>query len=136
MAAAPVDDELAAQRSLLRTLDGYERKPTAEVASAARDAFARIDSQLAALKRQAAESLGGARAEAEIDRLELQRWRDAQMERFSGAQERINTALMAFDAISKSIAPGDRDFGAGSALRNDRRPEARAGEQGLAAAAD
>jgi hypothetical protein len=63
------------------------------------------------LKRQVAESLGGARAEAEIDRIELQRWRDAQMERFSGAQRKIVSVMSALNSLSKVSPVGESNVG-------------------------
>ncbi|HEY2341560.1 MAG TPA: hypothetical protein VGH90_00960 [Chthoniobacteraceae bacterium] len=108
---ASVDEGKEAQQNLVRTLEQYERRPTPELIAAAWEAFARIDSQLSALKRQVAESLGGARAEAEIDRIELQRWRDAQMERFSGAQRKIVSVMSALNSLSKVSPVGESNVG-------------------------
>lgn len=88
---------------LKRVLAAYEWEPTGERAVDVWTAFAAIDSQLAKLKEEVSRKAGGARAEAEIQRIELQRVRNEQMERFAKAQARIRYAQVAFNNLAASI---------------------------------
>ncbi len=92
---------------LRKAVDGYVREPTTERLSSAWERFSSVDTRLADLKRQVAATAGGARAEAELDRLNLQMLRDRQMERFAAARNRFQDALFAFDAFSNSIGSGE-----------------------------
>ncbi len=96
--------ELAA---LLRSLDLYERAPTGDHAADAWGAFAAIDVRLADLRATADETVAGARAVAELDRMELEGFRDRQMLRFVGSQKRLGNALSALQAISGCLRAGE-----------------------------
>lgn len=88
---------------LSRAIAAYERQPTGERAVEVWMAFADIDAELSKLKREVARRVGGARAEAEISRIELQRTRDQQMERFAKTQARMENARAAFNNLAASI---------------------------------
>ncbi len=88
---------------LERVLAAYEWEPTGERAVDVWNAFASVDTRLAALKVEVAQRVGGPRAEAEIERIELQRVRDTQMERFVRTQERVKQARVAFNNLAASI---------------------------------
>lgn len=94
-------------RALIQAVDAYLRQPTGDRLSRAWECFLVTDSRLAELKRKVAVTVGGARAEAELDRLDLQTLRDREMERFTGAQRRFQGALAACDALSDSIESGE-----------------------------
>lgn len=98
----------ASEAELLRkAVDSYLREPTTERLSNAWERFSSVDSRLADLKRQVAATAGGVRAEAEVDRLNLQMLRDRELARFSAARNRFQGALFAFDALSNSIESGE-----------------------------
>ncbi|MHA3770079.1 hypothetical protein ACXR0O_00915 [Verrucomicrobiota bacterium sgz303538] len=85
----------------------YESEPTGEKAAEVWTAFARVDAKLVELKRLVAHRVGGRKAEAEIERIELQRLRDEQMTRFAKAQVRMVNALAALDVLAEARNSGD-----------------------------
>ncbi len=128
---APTLDQKGSPLNLVVALDGYERQPNADRAVMVWEEFSAVDAQLKSLKELVTRCAGGARAEAEIDRLELQRLRDEQMSRFGRLQRRFNSALAAFNALSNSVSNGEGIQDAASRLvhgrsRGDSRDPARA----------
>lgn len=81
----------------------YEAEPTSDRAAAVWEAFSEIDTRLAELKLIVSSRAGGTRAEAEVQRIELQRARDREMTRFAMTQARLKTAHAAFDALAASF---------------------------------
>jgi acyl-CoA reductase-like NAD-dependent aldehyde dehydrogenase len=90
---------------LKRAVAAYEWEPTRERAAAVWDAFTQTDARLKELRLIVTSRAGGPRAEAELQRIELQRERDRQMARFAGVQIRMRTATEAFDALASSADP-------------------------------
>ena len=88
---------------LSRVVGLYEREPTSDRAAAVWEAFSELDTRLAELRLIVSSRAGGARAEAEVRRIELQRARDLEMTRFATTQARIKTANAAFDALAASF---------------------------------
>jgi hypothetical protein len=118
--AAPTENRNGEPSDLITALDGYEREPTLEHAAVVWEQFTAVDSQLKSLKELVSHYAGGARAEAEINRLELQRLRDEQMSRFAGVQRRLNSALAAFNALSSSVRAGEGIQDAAASLVHGR----------------
>lgn len=103
IALVPKVKQLAERVVLSRAVAAYEWEPTGERAVEVWTAFAAVDEKLAELRRLVAQRSGGARAEAEIERIELQRTREEEMARFAKAQARIEYARAAFNNLAASI---------------------------------
>lgn len=78
---------------LKAALAAFEGEPSPTMAMAVLDALATFDRQLAELRQRAGNSTGGLRAELEIRRIELERERDLQLQRFYGTHEKTRFDL-------------------------------------------
>jgi hypothetical protein len=93
---------MAPSVQLNRALAAYEWEPTPDRAAAVWEALAEVDGRIGELKGVVSRNSGGVRAEAEIERIELERLREEQLVRFAGVQARLRTARAAFDALASS----------------------------------
>jgi hypothetical protein len=84
---------------LRMSLSAYDGNPSAELAEHVFAAFSAIDERLADLRTRAAASAGGTRAELVIERIELERERAAQMERFAEATQAGSEVTQARDDV-------------------------------------
>jgi len=92
---------LPQQPSTLESLIAqYEHEPTPEAAAAVWSAFSSIGDKIAALKERVAVTTGGVRAEAEIERIQLEHSYDQQLARFAAVHARLQAAHEAFDALT------------------------------------
>lgn len=86
VAATEAPDVVSRLRMSLSAFDG---NPSTELAYVVMEAFEAVDDRLADLQERAAVSTGGLRAELVIERIELERERAAQMQRFSDASAQV-----------------------------------------------
>ena len=92
---------LPSQPSTLDTLIAqYEHEPTPEAAAAVWSAFSSIGDKIAALKERVSATTGGVRAEAEVERIQLEHSYDQQLARFAAVHARLQAAHDAFDALT------------------------------------
>jgi len=104
-----------------KAVDAYLREPTDDCAALVWESFGNLDVRILSLKEQAARTVGGLRAEAEVERIELERLRDEQMPRFLSARARWKSAQAAFDALSASIDGRDGVENAAAILIHGRK---------------
>jgi hypothetical protein len=78
----------------------YEREPTPEAAAAVWASFSEAGDKVAKLKQRVAQTVGGVRAEAELERIELEHAYDAQLARFAAVHARLQAAHKALDALA------------------------------------
>ena len=83
----------------------YEREPTTEAAAAVWTSFAATADKIAKLKQRVAATVGGVRAEAEVERIELEQKYDEQLARFASVHARIQAAREALDALATASDP-------------------------------
>lgn len=96
--------ELPLTQRLPATVDNYARNSVPENAAIAMEAFGSALETLKRLQIEAARTWGGTRAEAEVDRLELERLYKQQAVRFAALQARAEAARSALDALAAAAA--------------------------------
>jgi acyl-CoA reductase-like NAD-dependent aldehyde dehydrogenase len=88
---------------ITRLVAAYEWEPNAERAAAMWSGLERLDEKLRELRSTVAREAGGRRAEAEIERIELQRLRESTMARITSTQNRLKTTRSSNDTLTASI---------------------------------
>jgi len=96
--------ELPLTQRLPAMVDNYARNPIPENAANAVEAFGAVLDALKRLQTKVARTWGGTRAEAEVDRLELERLYRQQAVRFAALQARAAAARSALDALAATAA--------------------------------
>ena len=89
--------------AITRLIAAYEWEPNAERAAAMWSGLERLDEKLRELRTLVAREAGGRRAEAEIERIELQRLRDSAAARITRTQNRLKTTRSAVDSLTAAI---------------------------------
>jgi hypothetical protein len=108
--------------SLEMLVSRYEREPTPEAAAAVWASFSSAGEKIAHLKERVAHTAGGARAEAELERIELEHTCDAQFARFAAVHARLQAAHEALDALAAATDPSSGIRAATSALIHGASP--------------
>jgi hypothetical protein len=116
-----------AKLDVTAAIEAYRKGPNEDRTLAVWEAFEDLDAKIAKLRHTVATTIGGQRAEAEVDRIELQLHRDAEMARFQGFQERWEAALMVINGLQSSTSPTPRPESAG--WISSRQAEREAGRQ-------
>ncbi len=92
---APSPESAAEVLSRLRaTISIFAARPSAELGDYVLDAFTDLEYRLVELRHRAAASAGGTRAELVIQQIEIERERDAQVQRFAAVNARLGMSVI------------------------------------------
>ncbi len=106
---------------LVAALAAYERAPTAEGSEAVWEALAGIERRIETLRAESARCAGSSRAEAEIERMELQRLCDEGTARCRATRNNLHRTLEALAALLHPSERAERSDGAACVLVKDLR---------------